>query len=752
MQAKPAGGVAARAGRWSARHPKTAILGWLAFVVISLVIGNMAGTKAPTTAQQYDGEARQAETMLADAGFAQAAGEMVLVQSKTGSADDPAFRATVRDVQRAVAAQPAVTNVTSPLDHPEQISQDGRSALVQFDMKGDPDKAADEIAPVMTAVDRVAGEHRGVTVAQFGSASAEKELNDTLGQDFKKAEMLSVPITLAILVVAFGALVAATVPVVLALTAVASTMGLLGIASQLIRVDENAFSVILLVGLAVGVDYSLFYIRREREERAKGHDKLDALDIAAATSGRAVLISGLTVIVAMAGMFVTGNTIFMGMGLGTILVVAVAVLGSLTVLPAALALLGDRINKGRIPFLGRRRTGATESRVWGALIDRVMRRPVVAVVIAGGALVALSIPALGMQTKVSGIEEMPRDLPVIQTYQQIRTAFPSEADPATVVVKASDVTSPAVKAGIADLQAQAKGDPRVAGPIGVEVNPSHTIARLSVGLPGTGSDAASKQALTHLREDLLPATIGSVHGVETAVSGTAAANADFNTLMKGRTPLVFAFVLGLAFILLLVTFRSIVVPIKAIVLNLLSVGAAYGLLTLVFQDGHGEGILGFESNGGITSWLPLFLFVILFGLSMDYHVFILSRVREAWKRGMSSEEAVAHGIKSTAGTVTSAAVVMVAVFAIFATLSTLDMKQLGVGLAFAILIDATIIRGVLLPATMKLLGDRNWYLPRWLQWLPELDHEGGSDPDADTGTPRSRRGGAGGALPEPSAA
>jgi RND superfamily putative drug exporter len=750
MQAKPAGGVAARAGRWSARHPKTAILGWLAFVVIALVIGNLAGTKAPTTAQQYDGESRRAETMLADAGFAQAAGEMVLVQSRSGSTDDPGFRATVRDVERAVAAQPAVTNVTSPLDHPEQISKDGRSALVQFDMKGDPDKAADEIAPVMGAVDRVAGEHRGVTVAQFGSASAEKELNDTLGEDFKKAEMLSVPITLAILVVAFGALVAATVPVVLALTAVAGTMGLLGIASQLIPVDENAFSVILLVGLAVGVDYSLFYIRREREERAKGHDKADALDIAAATSGRAVLISGLTVIVAMAGMFVTGNTVFMGMGLGTILVVAVAMLGSLTVLPATLAVLGDRINKGRIPFLGRRRTGATQSRVWGALVDRVMRRPVVAVVIAGGALVALSIPALGMQTKVSGVEEMPKDLPVIQTYQKIRTAFPSEADPATVVVKAADVEAPAVTAGIADLQAQAKGDPQVAGPIGVEVNPSHTIARLSVGLPGTGSDAASKQALTHLREDLLPATIGGVHGVETAVSGTAAANADFNTLMKGRTPLVFAFVLGLAFILLLVTFRSIVVPIKAIVLNLLSVGAAYGLLTLVFQDGHGEGILGFESNGGITSWLPLFLFVILFGLSMDYHVFILSRVREAWQRGMSSDDAVAHGIKSTAGTVTSAAIVMVAVFAIFATLSTLDMKQLGVGLAFAILIDATIIRGVLLPATMKLLGDRNWYLPRWLQWLPELDHEGGSDSGSDA--PRSRRGGAGGALPEPSAA
>jgi uncharacterized membrane protein YdfJ with MMPL/SSD domain len=376
-----------------------------------------------------------------------------------------------------------------------------------------------------------------------------------------------------------------------------------------------------------------------------------------------------------------------------------------------------------------------------------MRRPAVAALVAGGALVALAVPALGMQTKVSGVEEMPQDLPVIQTYQKIRASFPTEADPATVVVKAADLDASPVQAALADLQNRAARDPQIAGPIDVELNEDHTVAKLDVALPGTGSDDTSKRALEHLREDLLPATLDRVDGVTADVTGAAAANADFNELMRVRTPLVFAFVLGLAFILLLVTFRSIVIPIKAILLNLLSVGAAYGLLTLVFQDGHGEGLLGFESNGGVTSWLPLFLFVILFGLSMDYHVFILSRVREAWKRGSSSEEAVAHGIKTTAGTVTSAAVVMVAVFAIFATLSTLDMKQLGVGLAFAILLDATVIRGVLLPATMKLLGDWNWYLPRWLQWLPELEHER----PAPVAAPHApRRGPA--ALPEPAGA
>jgi RND superfamily putative drug exporter len=393
--------------------------------------------------------------------------------------------------------------------------------------------------------------------------------------------------------------------------------------------------------------------------------------------------------------------------------------------------MGDKLEKGRLPFIGRRQSQARESRLWGWMTDRVMRRPVVAIVIAGGALVALAIPALGMQTKLPGIESYDKSQPVIQTYEKVQKAFPAEADYAVVVVKAGDVGAPKVEQAINRLK-----------PASVEINPDHTVAVANVALQGSGVDDAAMRSMHHLRDTAVPTAFAGVDAT-VKVSGAAAATADFSDVMKTKTPIVFAFVLGLAFLLMLATFRSIVIPIKAIVLNLLSVGASYGLLKLVFQDGHGEKLLGFESNGAVTSWLPLFLFVILFGLSMDYHVFILSRVREAWKGGMSSSDAVAHGIKTTAGTITSAAIIMVAVFAEFATQSGLEMKMMGVGLAFAIFVDATIIRGVLLPATMKLLGDWNWYLPRWLQWIPELDHEGGSE--------RKSRG-FGGALPEPAAA
>jgi uncharacterized membrane protein YdfJ with MMPL/SSD domain len=735
------GGIAARAGRWSARHKKTAIFGWLAFVVIALMIGNMAGTKKPTDAQQFDGESKRAETIIEDAGFNEASGEMVLVQSKVLTVKDTAFKKTLEDVGQTLGAQPNVTNIESPLAKGGQVSADGHSALVNFDIKGDPDKAVDKVDPIVASVERVADAHPQMTVGEFGSASVDKEYSDSTSSEQSRSQMLSMSVTLLILLVTFGALLAAAVPVILAITAVIGTAGLVGIASQLVPADDVTIQVITLVGLAVGVDYSLFYIRREREERAAGRSKIDALDVAAATSGRAVLISGLTVMIAMAGMFLTGNTTFMGMGMGTILVVAVAVLGSLTVLPAVLAALGDRINKGRIPLL-RNRSQARDSRAWGWIIDRVMRRPAVAVIVAGGLLVALSIPAFGMQTKLAGTEDLPKDLQTIQTYEKVQAAFPSEAAPATVAVKADDVRSPQVQQAIAGFEQAVKSDKQFTGEITTDVNRAHTVEVLNVGLPGSGSGDRAQAAVTHLRDDVLPATLDRSSGITAEVSGQAAAEKDFNTLMKTKTPLVFAFVLGLAFLLLLVTFRSIVIPIKAIVLNLLSVGASYGLLKLVFQDGHGEGVLGFESNGGIASWLPLFLFVILFGLSMDYHVFILSRVREAWQRGMSTDKAVAHGIKTTAGTVTAAALVMVFVFAAFATESGVEMKELGVGMAAAILIDATIIRGVLLPATMKLLGRWNWYLPKWLQWLPELDHEGGSHRE-----PRL-----GGAIPEPAGA
>ena len=598
--------------------------------------------------------------------------------------------------------------------------------LVDFDLPGDEDAAEEYVNGPLNAVTALQREHPAVVMGEFGDASAAKEVGQAFEEDFQRAETLSLPITLIILLVAFGALVAAGLPLLLGFTAVLGTIGLLGPVSQLHALDESVASVVLLVGLAVGVDYCMFYLRREMEERDAGRSPEAALNAAAATSGRAVLVSGLTVMAAMAGMFLAGNAVFASFGVGTIIVVAVAMLGSVSVLPAMLSFLSQKgwTEKGRVPWVAKRRHKTKgESRIWGAILDRVLKRPLVSVIVAGGLLLALSIPAFSMHTVNPGVEGLPRDLAVMQTYDKIQAAFPGGPVPAVTVVKADDVTSPEVQQAIGDLQREAIATGELSEPTHVEINPDKTVATVSLAVKGTGTDAASEQSLSVLRDDVVPTTVGKVQGAEVAVTGFTAGSKDFNDTMRSHLPLVFGFVLTLAFILLLVTFRSIVVPIKAIVLNLLSVGAAYGILKLVFQDGRLEGVLDYQSVGGITSWLPLFLFVILFGLSMDYHVFILSRVREAVDRGMSTDKAVAHGIKSTAGVVTSAAAVMVAVFAIFATLSMLEFKQMGVGLAVAILIDATLVRAVLLPATMKLLGDRNWYLPKGLQWLPKLDHE-----------------------------
>jgi RND superfamily putative drug exporter len=470
--------------------------------------------------------------------------------------------------------------------------------------------------------------------------------------------------------------------------------------------------------MAVGVDYALFYIRREREERAKGRSPEAALQAAAATSGRSVLISGLTVMAAMSGMYLTGSSTFSSFATGTILVVAIAMIGSLTVLPALLAALGDRVMKGRVPLLGRRREAGGESRLWSAVLDRVLRRPLAAAIAAGAVLVALCVPAFGLHTAHPGADGLPQDLAITKTIKRMQQAFPGGELPAQVVVQAKDVTSPETAAAIRRLESRALATGQVREPVSVDVNRSHTLAVVSMPLAGKITDDASNRALDTLRDDVIPAT-----GLKADVTGATAQSRDFNDLLKSRAPLVFLFVMAMAFVLLLVTFRSIVIPIKAIALNLLSVGAAYGVLVLVFQHGVGESLLGFKATGAITSWLPLFLFVILFGLSMDYHVFILSRIREAFDKGDGINDAIAHGIKSTAGVVTSAAVVMVAVFAIFASLGALEFKQMGVGLATAVLIDATIVRGVLLPATMKLLGDWNWYLPKSLGWLPRIAHE-----------------------------
>jgi uncharacterized membrane protein YdfJ with MMPL/SSD domain len=739
--------LAERAGRWSAAHCKTAIFGWLAFVAITGAVGQAVGTVKLSDAEQATGESARAETALEASGFPRTAGESVLVEDPRVSVADPRFRRTLERVVSSLRALPETRDLRSPLDGDgELISRDRHSALVQFDMRGPFETAADRVQPVLDKVAALQQSSPGFVVAEFGDASAAHEVNRTLNRDFSHAEGLSIPVTFLVLLLAFGAFVAAGVPVLLAFSAVLGSLGIAALLSHIVPAADATSSVMLLMGMAVGVDYSLFYLKREREERRHA-DPQQALARAAATSGHAVLVSGITVLIAMAGMLFAGSKIFSSIGLGAMAVVFVSIVGSLTVLPALLGKLGDRVDRGVLALLSSallralrplrqprallwlrdRRTliqrlkgaGGT-SRLWSAVLRPVLRFPAIAVALASGVLMLMATPVLGIHTKLPSISDLPRSVGIVRSYERIQRAFPGAQTPAVIVARASDVTAAPVRGAFGALERAALASRRMRGPIHIAVNNDRNVAEIEIPLVGDGTDNASVAALDVLRDRVLPATLGHVAGVTYAVTGETAGTHDFNETMKQRWPLVFAFVLGLAFLLLLLTFRSLVIPLTAITLNLLSVGAAYGALVWVFQDGNLEGSLNFHSNGAVVTWLPLFLFAVLFGLSMDYHVFIVSRIKELVDRGASTEEAVSRGIASTAGTVTAAATVMVAVFAIFATLSTLEIKQMGVGLAVAVLVDATVIRGVLLPASMKLLGDWNWYLPRWLGWMPEV--------------------------------
>jgi len=748
------GNLAARAGRWSAAHWKTATVAWIVFVIASVAIGRAAGVVKLSDAENATGEASRAQAILQSAGFSQPADENVLVQSKTLTVADPAFRVTIDRVAARLRTLPQVQEVRSPLTRAgaRAISPDRHAALVQFSIRGKADSADKRIQPVLDSVATLQKQNPSFTVAEFGFASANHELNNTIGKDFQKAERLTVPITFLILLFVFGAFVAAGIPVLLAFTAVLASIGLAEATSHLAHLSDSTNSVILLMGMAVGVDYSLFYLKREREERRGGHGEGDALQRAAATSGQAVLISGGTVLIAMAGMLLSGSKIFTSIGIGAMLVVFAAMVGSLTVLPALLGKLGDRVERGivavtaagllqvlrlvgqkpswlvhlreRKTYLRRIKGDRTESRVWARILAPVLRHPAISVALSVVFLVVLALPVRGIHTKLLSFTDLPRSIPIVNTYIAIQKEFPGAQTPAQVVLKAPDVTTPRMQQAIGVFEQRALATGRMFQPIEQFVNPAHTVVRIEVPLAGNGDNSASVAALETLRNDVLPSTLGKVAGTTYAVTGETAGTHDFNQTMKDRFPLVFAFVLGLAFLLLLATFRSVVVPLTAIVLNLLSVAAAYGVLVWIFQDGHLQGLLGFHSNGAVVTWLPLFLFTVLFGLSMDYQVFIVSRIKELVDRGEPNDAAVEHGIRRTASTVTSAAAVMVAVFAVFASLRTLDIKQLGVGLAVAILLDATVIRGVLLPATMKLLGDWNWYLPKALDWLPHVAPEG----------------------------
>ena len=615
-----------RAARWSATHRKRAIWGWLGFVFALLVLimgAQVIEQKDISTVDTFSGESQQAERALTDAGL-RPTEEVVLIQSKDLTATDPEFQQLVGATTADLKATKHVTNVKSPVDGGGAVSEDGHSVLVDFEITGPDVDAGVNVVESEDTIAALQKENPQFNVEQFGGASTEKSLNEMFQSDLGKAGMLSLPLTLVILAIALGGLVAAGVPLLLALTGVLATMALVAIPSQVFPLDSNVAPLILLIGLAVGVDYSLFYMRREREERAGGKSPQESLLAAARTSGRAVMISGITVMIAMSGMFITGEATFESFAVATVSVVAVEMFVSLLVLPAVLAWLGDRVEKGRIPFTRRMRRPAGESRFWSGVVSRVMRRPVVAAGLSAGVLIALAIPALGMTTTQSGPEDIPQNLPIMKTYDRFTDAFPDKVNINQVVVEADDVRNGEVAGAIDQLVDDAAASDTFIGPAEITYSDDSGVAVIDLPSRGNGTDEASVTALNEVRDDLVPATVGAVDGADANVTGGAAQTEDYKQVLSESMPLVFAFVLGLAFLLFLVTFRSLIIPIKAIVLNLLSVGAAYGVLVIVFQNGAGESLLDFESNGGITNWLPVFLFVILFGLSMDYHVFILS--------------------------------------------------------------------------------------------------------------------------------
>ncbi|QPL92681.1 MMPL family transporter [Streptomyces clavuligerus] len=703
-----------RIAGWSARNARKAIAGWFLLVVVCVVAGSSVGSGAKTS---DPGEAGQGQRILREQDRkATNFRENILIEDRTrtekfrGNAELEAVAADV--AKRLRAREDIVKEVAAPGDGAaaarQLISADGRSGLVTATIEGPAGPAADKrLFALQDAVKELRKAHPDARIAMAGGLSLDIALGEAADKDLARAELLSLPLTLVILLVVFGALVAAGVPVLLAVTAVAAALGLVGVIGTVIPANSTVSSVVLLIGMAVGVDYSLFYLRREREERAAGRLPKEALRISARTSGHAVVVSGLTVMISMSGLLIVGADVFNGMAVGTIVVVGMAVLGSVTVLPAVLALLGRKVDALRLPLLGRRRTEATESRSWAAIARVVVRKPLLTGSLALLALGALAVPALSMKLSEPGsLSSLPRSIDVVDAGVRLQEAFPGGASPAQVVVWGEGATAGRADAAIEVLHRKAAESELIGEPIIAEK--VDEVLSVQVPLAGKGTDATSVKALKELRQEVLPESFEGVGGLEYAVTGEVAGKQDLADLLAERQLWVIAFVLAMALVILVRVFRAPLVALVSVLLNLLSIGAAYGVVVLGFQDGHLSGLLDFQSSGGVVNWLPLFMFAILFGLSMDYHVFILSRIHERWQRGEDALTAVTRGVSGSAGVITSAAVVMIAVFALFSTLSLVEYKMLGVGMAVAVLIDATLVRGVLLPAALALLGDRAW--------------------------------------------
>ncbi len=718
-----------RIANWSARHRWWVIGASLMVVVLAFFVLNAVETK--TLDYIGEGESAVGSELIQDRfDVSPSPTEQLVFSNPSLDANDSEFQATVDGLVQELRALPEVESAESYYDtnDPAMLSESGNVVLAQVTIAGDFDDAEDKIEAILDTVHSAEESAPGYEIAMAGGVSILKQLDEIDEEDFQSMIVVTMVLALTFMLIAFRGVVAATVPLVLAIGAIFTALGVAALLSQLFPMVDFLAQIVLLMGMAVGVDYSLFIVSRYRNERKAGRPKLEAITVASSTTGRAVFYAGVTVLLSLVGLMLTDSALFVSMSVGVIIVVAIALLASLTLLPAMLGVLGDGVNRLRLPIIGRESSDTGTGGIWGVITDRVLRRPAVLATITTGALVALAVPILSLNLGFgSGSDSFNDAVEGKRALQLIEQNFEAGlADPAWVIVDAPDVNSEDVQGSVARLIQAVDEDAAFSPPFEVNVNSAGNLLYVTVPMEGGVDEDVSEAAVRHLRADVIPpAFAGS--DAQVYVSGGTAGSVDFTDKMVGSAPYVFGFVLGLAFLLLLVMFRSIVIPVKAIVLNLLSVGAAMGVVVMVFQWGWGIGILGSDATGVTGAWLPLFLFSILFGLSMDYHMLVLNRIKEAYDQGYSNEESVSRGIKVTAGQITSAAAIMVGVFGTFALGRSVDTQQMGVGLGVAVLIDATVVRTILLPASMKLLGDRNWYLPSWLEWLPKISSDEGSD-------------------------
>jgi uncharacterized membrane protein YdfJ with MMPL/SSD domain len=702
------------------RHPWRTIGAWtgavvLSFVCIALLLpgnltsnGGAAGNPEFRRAQRLEASAFPFNPRLDDS-------DIVLVRSDRYTVDQPAFRAFVGNLAQLGRATGKVhdAQIYYATHDPSLVSRDKRALIIPINVFDTGD-----VKPINRLVARENG-RSGFEVAITGNNVRDNDFNELSQHDLKSGELeFGLPAALIILVLVFGSVVAGLVPLLLAILAIVGGLGLVAIVSQIWELSIFVVNMLTGMGLALGIDYSLFVISRYREERGGGREPLAAIETAGATASRAVLFSGTVFVIAMLGMLIVPNTVMRSLATGAILVGITSVLAALTLLPALLGLLGDRVNSLRIPLFG---SAGTEGRFWNAIVRRVLKRPGLSLVLACGLLIAAAIPTTSLKIGTNGVSTLPDRFVSKRGYLALQKSFPqATANPVQIVV-AGGVSVPRVREGLDQLRSRLARDPEF-GLGKIRIAPGGAVAALDVPIRGDDAGSRAIAAVRNLRSAVIPDALAGT-GAQVFVGGRTAEQIDYTDSVTKPTPYVFIFVLGLTFVLLTIAFRSLVIAATSIVLNLLSVGAAYGLLVLVFQKGIGNGIFGFQQVDAIEAWVPLFLFAVLFGLSMDYQVFLLSRIKERYDETRDTTASVTWGVGSTARIITGAALIIVAVFAGFAKGDLVMFQQMGFGVAIALLIDATVIRSVILPSAMKLLGRWNWYLPSWLDWLPRVQIE-----------------------------